>query len=154
MTGLTMVVDDAALQRALGRLEGRVSHAAPLLETIGSVLESRVQQRFDFKRDPSGKQWASWKPSTAQRRAKEGRGELLWHGGPKSQHLRESLSYRVTDNAVVIGFGADYAIYHEFGTKHMARRGLLTANPQTGSLGADDRAAVLSVTQQYLEELL
>ena len=65
-----------------------------------------------------------------------------------------SLSYQVGQSSVTVGFGQDYAVFHEWGTKTMARRGLLMSDPDAGTLGADDDASVLDLINGWLDELL
>jgi phage virion morphogenesis protein len=144
-------VDDRALRGRLEAMAQRVANPRAVLDDIGALLESRVQQRFDFKRDPAGVGWKAWAESTAFQRAKEGRGELLIHGGKRSQHLRDTLNHQVTGDSVLVGFGADYAAFHEFGTRRMPRRGLLLANPETGTLGEADARSVLNLLKEYLD---
>jgi phage gpG-like protein len=38
----------------------------------------------------------------------------------------------VGKRSVTVGFADPYAVFHEFGTKRMARRGMLTTNPERG----------------------
>ena len=47
--------------------------------------------------------------------------------------------------SVRVGFDKPYAVYHEWGTKHMKRRGMLTANPDTGELAPRGHGASLRV---------
>lgn len=151
MTHLTVTVDDAVLRARLDGLTRRITAPEQLLDDIGAVLEARVQRRFDFKRDPNGEAWDPWAPATARQRRREGRGELLHHGGKRSQHLRETLNHRVGVDFVAVGFGATYAQYHEFGTKRMRRRGLLTADPLAGTLGEEDRRLILQTVVNHLQ---
>jgi len=53
-------------------------------------------------------------------------------------------------NGVNIGFGVDYAAYHEYGTKHMPRRGLLMEDPEAGRLAPEDEQTVLDILRGYL----
>lgn len=148
MTGITLDLDDATFRAKLQRLIQRMDNLQPALTDIGATLESRVHQRFDFKRDPAGKDWAAWKPSTAGQRAKTGKGELL----ELTRNMLGSLNHQVDAETVAVGFGARYAIYHEFGTRNMERRGLLTADPASVTLGEGDREAVLGIVEDYLAE--
>ena len=63
-----------------------------------------------------------------------------------------SLSYVVDGDSVRIGFGQEYALYHEFGTSKMVRRGLLTENPGSGILAEGDRQDILDVINNYLRQ--
>ena len=57
-------------------------------------------------------------------------------------------------------FAVPYAAYHETGTKtkqgtpKMPRRGLLTADPDAGTLGAADSAALMREIERLLQGLL
>ena len=42
--------------------------------------------------------------------------------------------------SVRVGFDKPYAVHHEWGTKHMERRGMLTANPDTDDPVPEDTA--------------
>lgn len=64
-----------------------------------------------------------------------------------------SLSHQADATSVRIGFGKAYATYHEWGTEHMPRRGLLMSAPDAGTLGAEDEAAVLNILGSWLEGL-
>jgi phage gpG-like protein len=56
----------------------------------------------------------------------------------------------VNRNTVQIGFAQPYATFHEFGTQHMPRRGLLFADPEAGTLAADDTDSILEIVHGYL----
>ncbi|MBB5204450.1 phage virion morphogenesis protein [Inhella inkyongensis] len=129
----------------LEQLLKRLADVRPAMEAIGAEMESRVANRFETRTDPSGSSWAPWAPSTAAAYPKNGRGQLLERHGD----MLSSLSWQADSTSVLIGFGAAashkgdvYAIYHEFGTAHMPRRGLLTADPDAGTLAPDDVAAI------------
>ena len=145
------------LQR-IEQLRARASDLRPVMEDIGAVMERNVQARFDLKEDPGGRRWA---PLAAATRASYDRADRsTGRGGkPEVRHrgtllertglMRQSLSTRASSDEVEIGFGREPAVYHEFGTKRMPRRGLLTADPNAGTLGDDDRSDVLSVVESY-----
>lgn len=52
------------------------------------------------------------------------------------------LNYQATSASVRIGFAMPYATYHEFGTRHMPRRGMLMSNPETGQLAPNDERTI------------
>lgn len=153
----TIEFNDAPLLARLNAAVQGLANPRELLDLVGAQLESNTALRIDeYKVDPSGAPWAAIKPATAAaiKRANKGVlvGSLLDRA---SQGMRAGLTHNlVGEQAVEIGFTRRYAIYHEFGTKHMPRRGLLTANPQSGELGAQDREDVLEAVQRYLNELL
>jgi phage virion morphogenesis protein len=145
---------DALLAR-LGELAGALEDIDPLLNTIGAVLESAVEERFDAKRDPAGGAWAALAPSTAAAYARQdagrGRGTLLERTGL----MRDSLGYNVVAGALVeVGFGRAYAQYHETGTRRMPRRGLLLASVDaaggSGTLGREDEDAILDAIESHI----
>lgn len=79
----------------------------------------------------------------------------------RTGQMRDSLSHQATDDFVAIGFnrltpGGKYqvALLHEWGTKSMPRRGLLTASPATGELGEADKADVLDEVERFLHGIL
>lgn len=149
VAGITIqATGDTGLADRLAALAGRLEDLTPAMEDIAGVLERNVHLRFDLKRDPSGRPWAALRPSTLAQLA---RGEVGGSLLERTRLMRGSLSAQAGPDYVVIGFGRAYAAYHEFGTRRMARRGLLTADPQAGELGAEDREDILAVLAGYLE---
>ena len=63
------------------------------------------------------------------------------------------LSYNPDNTSVRIGFASEYAEYHEWGTVNMDRRGMLMADPDAGTLGQADEAAVLDIVAGWLDDL-
>ena len=60
------------------------------------------------------------------------------------------LSSQADATSVRVGFDKGYATFHEFGTKHMPRRGLLFADPEAGTLAPDDAELVIDILQRHL----
>jgi phage gpG-like protein len=157
--GVRIRVEDTAIQAYMQRLRGRLSNMRPVMEDIGAALESAINIRFDTKQDPSGASWAPLAPSTrkayarADRRPARGGGVEVARRGTLLERtglMRASLTHEASADQVEIGFGRPYAEWHETGTARMPRRGLLSANPDTGELGADDQATVLELLESYL----
>lgn len=148
MTLIRIDVNDRAVTEGLRELQRIAGDLRPALAEIGATLESRIHQRFDLKEAPEGTPWPDWSPVTAARRAAEGRGSLLEH----TRRMRDSLSYLVESDAVLVGFGRPYAVYHETGTRRMPRRGLLAT--EQGELAPDDRDAILDVIEDHLRRVL
>jgi phage gpG-like protein len=78
----------------------------------------------------------------------------------RTRAMRGSLTHNSSDLAAEVGFnratdgGAwQVAMLHEFGTKSMPRRGLMTADPKTGKLGATDEADVIGAMDDWLSRL-
>jgi phage virion morphogenesis protein len=113
MATLTITYDDRQFVEYFTALGRKLGNLQPVMDDIGAVLESRVNQRFATKTDPTGAAWEPWKPSTARRRAKEGRGSLLEY----SRRLLDSLNHASGPDWLEIGFGVSYAGVHEFGAR-------------------------------------
>ena len=154
-------IDRSQFGAPLDELARRLDDPAEVLEAIGNLLETNVRNRAALAIDPDGRPWAVWADST--REAYPFAGTLAGKGleGAGNGRLLDrygtmlgSLSYQVDGDAVIVGFGQDYAVYHEWGTKHMPRRGLLMSDPDRGTLGAEDEASVLDLVNGWLDELL
>ena len=131
------------------QLQGKLKDTTPVLEKIGEVLENKARARFETQTDPAGHPWAPWKPSTKENYPADGHNRILDRYGD----MLDSLSYQVqpNNNSVRIGFGQPYAVYHEWGSKHMPRRGILTTNPDTATLSDVDTQAVMDILQKFLQ---
>lgn len=184
MTTLTIKLDgDGEIARRLDEVIGSLSRPGPMMAAIGARLEANINLRFETKTDPTGAPWAPISPLTSQFYALNGagdpgaskpskerwgafrRGELQADlpGSllERTRLMRQSLAHNPSDFAVEIGMsratpGGKWQIpmLHEFGTKSMPRRGLLTANPDTGQIGAEDEADVLAEIEDYLSGVL
>ena len=156
---------DGALA-ALDRLIDGLANPRPLLQDIGDGLEEAVGLRFATKRDPEGNAWDKLSETTKAIYSSEwyrkanlayrGGGSLLMH----TNQMLNSLAHNVSEDGIEVGFARatkggkwEVAMLHEFGTAKMPRRGLMTADPKTGRLGADDEAMVLAAVNGYLEGL-
>lgn len=155
---ITITVQDEGISRYLQQLNARLADLSPVMDSIGHALEQNIRQRYQSRKDPNGNAWKDWAPDTkktypwrgskaAKGKNGPGRGKILERYG----HMFDSLSYTYDKTNVSIGFAVPYAAYHEWGTKRMPRRGLLTANPATGELGAQDQKTVLQVLQRHLQ---
>ena len=139
-------VTNAPLLDYLERLTARLEDLGPAMGSIGMELENRIRERFEARRDPLGTAWAEWSPATVENYPKDGERKLLERYGD----MLGSLNHRAGRDSVSIGFGQPYAAYHEFGTKHMPRRGLLFADPEAGTLAPEDEQAVIEIIEGYL----
>ncbi|TAG76545.1 MAG: virion morphogenesis protein [Burkholderiales bacterium] len=124
-----------------------------LLDALAQSLSERMALRFETKTDPTGTKWKDHEPSTTARYAAEdarignrrGRGSLLIRTGL----MRASLTRERTARDVLVGFARPYAVFHEFGTRRMPRRGLVFADPEAGKLSDDDIAALLKTGERW-----
>ena len=152
---ITVTVDSQPVADLLAKLRKRMTDLTPVMRSIGQQLETRVAGRFETRTDPLGKSWSPWKPSTVKTYPKDGRRKLLERYGT----MLQSLNFKADANSVRVGFGAAaskrgdaYAAFHEFGTKRMARRGLLFADPTLGTLAPKDETKVLDLLGDWLSK--
>lgn len=147
---ISVAINSRSVMDTLSELLRRGQNMKPVMDAIGMRMEERVSARFESRSDPSGHPWAKWKPSTAKSYPKDGSHSLLDRYGD----MLGSLSHSADANSVSYGFGQPYAAYHEFGTDKMARRGMLMADPDAGTLGSDDERSILDLVRGYFSEAL
>ena len=145
---LVIKLDDSAFRADLAALYRRLGDLTPVMQSIGMEMESRISGRFETRTDPSGKSWAPWADSTLESYPEDGNRQLLDRYGD----MLLSLNHKADATSVRIGFGKPYAAFHEWGTKHMPRRGLVFADPDAGTLAKGDEEAVLDIIGLYLQE--
>lgn len=154
---IAITVQDQAIQAYLGQLQQRMGNLKPVMQSIATKMETRVSARFETQSDPNGRPWKAWKPATLAAYPKNGHKRLLDRYGS----MLNSLNSIATADTARIGFGAVggvagdvYAVYHEFGTQHMARRGLLFGDPEAGTLGEGDSQAVNKLLSDWLNDAI
>ena len=144
---LSIYINSSDTVRAhLDGLRQRLGDLSEVMAGIGMELESRVSGRFESRTDPNGDAWEPWAPSTKVHYPADGNKRLLDRYGD----MLGSLSHSSDATSVTVGFGNPVATYHEWGTEHMPRRGLLFADPDAGTLGTDDEAAVLDILSSWI----
>jgi len=111
MARISIDVDDARARAAVRRVIGRLANPTPALDEIGSRLVASTVRRFELERAPSG---APWRKSL---RAKRQGGQTL----TDTARLRQSITHRVTGDAVEVGTNVAYAAIHQLGGKTRAR---------------------------------
>lgn len=164
------VTGSQELQRALDDVVARLDDRRPLLERIGAVLESNIESRFDAKRDPNGQAWAPLAEST---RAGYDRADTVRRGRnagqvrrqgtllERTRQMRDSLAREVGDDFVEVGMNRvsddgkwQIPLLHETGTKRgLPRRGIFFADPDAGTLGAQDEADVMTEITDFLDDV-
>lgn len=152
---LRIDVQSAAIDALLLRVIGHIEQPTELLDNIGAVMERNIQLRFETKTDPSGVPWQALAKSTLKSYARKYKGGIPGSLLERTRHMRDSLTYNVLGSSVEVGFSELYAQYHETGSKdgkHPPRRGLLTANWQTGQLGAGDEADLVAEVEGFLAQ--
>ncbi len=137
--------------------------------TLGALLERNIEGRFDSKRDPSGLPWAPLAASTKAKydradTVRKGRnaGELRKRGSllERTRQMRDSLASNAGDDFVEIGMSRlsdngkwNIALLHETSTERMPRRGLFLADPDAGTLGAEDEADLSAEILDFLDDV-
>jgi phage gpG-like protein len=147
------------LEAMFKRVRGIAAKSDGLAEAMAGRFVSRIQFRYDSKTDPNGKKWA---PISALTRANlERRASLTGDGSipgtlldRHNPGMRSSLTRAKIGRDWMVGFSRKYAIYHEFGTKYMDRRGLIFADPTSGKLSQKDLDALLDAGNMYLSKAL
>ena len=147
---LTITADDKAFRDSLAQLYRGMGNLTPVMQSIGMELESRISGRFESRTDPSGNAWAPWAQSTVDNYSENGNRRLLDRYGD----MLASLIHQADATSVRVGFGQPYAAFHEWGTEHMPRRGLLFSDPDAGTLAEGDEAAVLDILGVWLDDLI
>lgn len=148
---IEITTNQAAFDDSLQQLLKRMGRLRPVMEGLGAVLENRIRDRRETLTDPNGIRWLDWSAWTRATYPKDGRGKLLDRTG--AMWDRSGPQWTATDSSVRVGFDKAYATYHEFGTRTMPRRGLLFADPENGTLGADDEQAIDDHLQDWLDGL-
>lgn len=146
-----------AVNELLVQLVRELKHMEPVMGSIGTELEAQISGRFETETDPDGEAWAQWSPMTEATYPDDGNRRILDRYGD----MLRSLNHKATERTVRVGFGAVaskakdvYAVYHEFGTDIMPRRGLLFSDPNEGTLGEGDEAAIVAILEDWLNGII
>lgn len=154
---ISVEFDDGGLRAELARVLARLENPRELLGALGGALEAQVSLRFETKTDPTGAPWDALRPSTqeayAQRFGGSIPGTLLDRSFDGPGMLASLTSSVVSDTEVLVGMNKPYALFHEYGTSKMARRGFFFADPDAGRLGDDDLFELEEVVVQFLDDV-
>lgn len=102
--GQTIELEDAGMRAALEVLARAWTDPSPVMDDVGSYLETATAQRFEHGTGPDGE---AWKPSL---RASLG-GKTLVDSG----RLRDSIARTATNDSVTLSTAVLYAAIHQFG---------------------------------------
>lgn len=160
-TSARITVDATELLALIDRAIAELEHPRQLMDDIGALLESNARVRFTTKTDPAGVPWPPLAPATVNHwyaiKYPQGiPGTLLQRTG----QLFDSIGHNPGDDWVELGTSRrvpgkrqpfwEVGELHEWGTVIMPRRGIFTADPKTGKLGADDEADVLDLVERAM----
>jgi len=129
-------IDDRAVMQQLAQLEQRARSMAPVMPEVGNILVASAQLSFRDSADPWGNPWAPLSPVTLLRRAARRTGgnpyrrdgrlkkaavQIIGSAKPllDTGRLRNSITFRIDGNGVVVGTNLVQAGMQQFG----ARRG-------------------------------
>lgn len=164
-----ITLDDAALLQAIDGAIALLAEPRALFREIGATVQQNAELRFDTKTDPAGVPWPPISPATKAiyesdwfiERNPAFKGGIPGSLLERTRQLRNSLAYNVGPDWVDIGTSRrvpgksqpywEVGVLHEWGTRKMPRRGILTADPEAAELGADDQADILQVVQDAIE---
>lgn len=129
-------------KRKLDRLSGKKTRA--LLDRVGFAVENQTRKRItDDKRAPDGKRWRGWSEGYAA----SGRARALLE---RSGGLRDSITYQVRGDAVIVGSNLRYARRHQVGDA--GGKGI-PARPYLGLSRANTRQIVKLVARWIEREV-
>jgi phage virion morphogenesis protein len=143
---LTITVESRPLRTVLDSLLTVMNDLSPVMSEIGMEFENRVRGRFETQSDPDGVPWTPWKPATLKSYPKNGNRRLLNREGD----LLRSLNHHFDSTSAEIGFGDPKAAFHEWGTEHMERRGMLFDDPDAGTIAPGDEVMLLDIVRDIL----
>ena len=152
---IEVTTDTSGFDSSLRQLQKRMGNLRPVFKDLGAVLENQVRDRRETLTDPNGRRWAEWSDYTRETYPASGRGKLLDRSGDMWDRTGPEWTVQglASDLVLRVGFDKSYATFHEFGTDKMPRRGLLYADPEKGTLGANDEQAIDDVLQDWLDGL-
>lgn len=136
-TRITVDIEDKRTVAALRRLVGGLADPAPALDAIGARLVTSTVLRFERETAPDGTPWKQ-----SRRAAKRG-GQTLTH----TARLRQSITHRVDNDAVLVGTNVVYGVYHQLGTRTAPARPFL-------GLDDGDTRAIERIVRRFVDEAL
>lgn len=105
MVTLTVSLDSLDFDNAVANGLRQLSDLTPLMQGIGTVLETSVSERFEKGEGPGGIAWP------ISHRARETGGKTL----VDSTRLRDSIVSEADAQSARIGTNVPYAVTHQFG---------------------------------------
>jgi phage virion morphogenesis protein len=132
-------IETDRLSSEIETIARQLSDPRPQLQQIGEYMLLTTRDRFDRETDPSGKAWAPLAAATirAKQRKKALSGILTETGT-----LRDTITYQVQGNDVLVGTPLNYGQYHQFSRRRPMRQFL--------GVNDDDRAEILAIFKDAL----
>jgi phage virion morphogenesis protein len=154
------VTGSKELQAELLRAVQQLQRPRDLMQALGAMLVRNIEKRFDTKRDPAGTPWRPLAPATLTKYAEEDQGKRRGTILERTGRMRDSLTANVGDDFVEVGMnrltnggGWSIPLLHETGTRRMPRRGIFLADPDAGTLGAQDERDIEDELRSFLDNV-
>jgi len=132
--------DDKDIQQAFNRLVDLGQDLEPVFDDIGQYLKQTHRYSWDNEQEPDGTPWEELLPETW---AKKKNPKML----RDSNDMLRDLITQSSSDALEFGLNTDYAVYHDFGTKHMPARQLL-------GVSAEDNEEILNIIADHIKDSL
>ena len=109
------VISLKQLQNELKEIEKSAQGLTPLLQRVGSIVQSESSRAFEGQRSPFGEAWKAHAPATLAKKLKERKlgARILQYTGTLAMSIKPSY----TANSVSVGSNVKYAAIHQFGGK-------------------------------------
>jgi phage virion morphogenesis protein len=143
----------------ISALAARAANLRPAFQSIGEYMLRSTRSNFDTSTAPNGSPWAPLKKSTVnaktrsqqqKTRGKRGRLKKRTRANPAdilkdTFLLRDTVSYSVALDHVAIGTNQRYGVFHQEGTKWMAKRQFL-------GVSIRDRSEIQAILTDHLSK--
>jgi phage virion morphogenesis protein len=132
---MTIKVDGTKIRAAIIRNDNTISrlrNPIGLWPKVGSFIAMVERKQFATQGAYLGKPWKPLKPEYLQWKIKHGYSKRIL---VRTGAMRASLTSRPMEEerykkySATFGTNVDYAKYHQYGTRYMARRPMFTKNP-------------------------
>lgn len=110
MTGVSVTVDSAEVDRALRAMAARLGDLRPAMELIGQAMVTEKDLGFRAETDPWGTPWARLSEVTMGRRRGTS-AQILRDTG----NMQDSITFDAGKSSVVVGTNEPRARTHQFG---------------------------------------
>lgn len=111
------------LQTKLKSLQNIDKKTKPLMQTLGNILQNKIEDSFKNESSPFGQKWQALKPSTIKQKQRHGKSlNILRSDGNLADKWIVKADYKkatVSNNTNKNGFA--YGLVHQFGTNKAGR---------------------------------
>ena len=109
------------LQTKLKSLQNIDKKTKPLMQTLGNILQNKIEASFENESSPFGQKWQALKPSTIRQKQKLGKSSniLRWDGNLADKWIVKADDKKTTVSNNKNGFA--YGLVHQFGSNKAGR---------------------------------